>query len=130
MRKLAVKSSLPGSPRPVVGSGFWKVSDQPVNVPVPAGRSTFVLDDQRPGALHAHATGAKTVANDCCGLNMAKNGALPFWIGVAALSSKIVLVKLAVVVPLPTLLNRITEPRRLPLGRSEYSVAVRSGSLG
>ena len=31
-----------------------------------------------------------------CGLNVAKNGAPPFWIGVPALSSKTVLVKLAV----------------------------------
>ena len=38
MRKLAVTLSLPGSPRPEVGSGFWKVSDQPVNVPVPPRR--------------------------------------------------------------------------------------------
>src|SRR4051812_22425674 len=35
MRKLALASSLPASPRPVVGTGFWKVSDQPLNVPVP-----------------------------------------------------------------------------------------------
>ena len=39
---------------------------------------------------------AKAVASDCCGLNVAKNGAPPLWIGVAALSSKTVLVKLAV----------------------------------
>ena len=47
------------------------------------------------------------MASDCCGLNVAKKGALPFWIGVAALSSKIVLVKFAVLVPLPTPLKRM-----------------------
>ena len=55
--------------------------------------------------------GAKMVASDCCGLNVAKNGALPFWIGVAALSSKTVLLKLAVVVPAPTPLKSVTWPR-------------------
>ena len=40
-----------------------------------------------------------------CGLNVAKNGAPPLWIGVPALSSKTVLVKLAVFVPWPTPLN-------------------------
>lgn len=47
-------------------------------------------------------------ASGICGLNIAKNGALPFWIGVAALSSKTVLVKLAVLMPLPTPLNNGT----------------------
>jgi len=28
MRKLALILSAPGSPRPVVGNGFWKLSDQ------------------------------------------------------------------------------------------------------
>ena len=35
MRKLALTLSVPGSPRPVVGSGFWKLSDQLLSVPVP-----------------------------------------------------------------------------------------------
>ena len=56
MRKLAVKSSLPGSPRPEVGSGFWKLSDQPLIVPVPPVVELFV-DGQHPGSLHAHAIG-------------------------------------------------------------------------
>ena len=41
MRKLALMLSLPGSPRPVVGSGFWKVSDQLLNVPVPSVVEAF-----------------------------------------------------------------------------------------
>ena len=41
IRKLALMSSLPGSPSPLVGSGFWKVSDQLFSVPVAAGRRAF-----------------------------------------------------------------------------------------
>ena len=103
MRKLAVALSLPGSPRPEVGSGFWKVSDQPLNVPVPPVVELFVMvNTQVPCTLVPSGAGANAVASDCCGLNVAKNGALPSWIGVAALSSKTVLSKLAVVVPAPT----------------------------
>ena len=47
---------------------------------------------------------------------MALNGALPSWTGVAALSSKTVLVKLDVVVPWPTLLKRTTWPMSAPPG--------------
>ena len=54
MRKLPLMLSLPGSPRPVVGTGFWKLSDQPLKVPVPVGRRG-VLDDERPGSLGVQA---------------------------------------------------------------------------
>ena len=69
--KLTVASSLPCSPSPLVGSGFWKVSDQPFKVPVVPGRA--VRDRQRPGPLDVHAcwppvVGAKTVASDSWGL--------------------------------------------------------------
>ena len=60
MRKLAVKMSLPGSPRPEVGSGFWKVSDQPVSVPVPPVVELFVMASiQVPWTLRPLGTGAK-----------------------------------------------------------------------
>ena len=49
---------------------------------------------------------AKCRQRDSCGLNVLKKGALPNWIGVAALSSKIVLLKLAALAPLPTPLNK------------------------
>src|SRR5438874_1950445 len=54
MRKLALTASVFGSPRPLTGSGFWKVSDQLLSVgggPPPNGlvlRSTSV---QAPWAL-------------------------------------------------------------------------------
>ncbi len=35
MRKLVLMLSAPGSPRPEVGTGFWKLSDQLLKVPVP-----------------------------------------------------------------------------------------------
>ena len=42
-------SSLPGSPRPEVGNGFWKVSDQLLNVPVLAAARGGIAHNQRPG---------------------------------------------------------------------------------
>ena len=78
-------------------------------VPVPPVVELFwMISTQVPCTLMPLGAGANTVASDCCGLNVEKNGALPFWIGVAALSSKTVLLKLAVVVPAPTPLKRIT----------------------
>src|SRR5271157_371129 len=112
MRKLAVTSSLPGSPRPDVGSGFWKVSDQLVIVPVPSVFELFTMvNTQVPCTLMPLGAGANMVASDCCELNVEKKGALPYWIGVAALSSRTVLLKLAVVGPAPTPLKSVTSPR-------------------
>ena len=111
MRKLAVTSSLPGSPRPEVGSGFWKVSDQLVSVPVPPVVELFVMVNTQVPCTFMPLARREYGGQDCCGLNVAKNGALPFWIGVAALSSKTVLLKLAVVVPAPTPLKSVTWPR-------------------
>ena len=52
MRKLAVTLSLPGSPRPVVGTGFWKLSDQLLNVPVPPVVELFwMISTQVPWTL-------------------------------------------------------------------------------
>ena len=115
MRKLPLMLSLPGSPSPVVGSGFWKISDQPLNVPLPPVVELFWMTSvQVPWAFMP----AKADSGNC-GLNVAKNGALPFWIGVPALSSKTVLVKLAVLMPWPTLLNRgIDDQRGFRLSRN------------
>src|SRR5271166_3446516 len=105
MRKLPLALSLPGSPRPEVGSSFWKLSDQLLNVPVPLVVEAFLITSvQIPLALIP----AKA-DRGFCGLNVAKNGAPPLWMGVPALSSKTVLVKLAVDVPWPTLLNSGTD---------------------
>ena len=106
MRKLVLILSLPGSPRPEVGTGFWKLSDQLLKVPVPPVVELFWMTSvQVPWAFRP-----ANADSGICGLNVAKNGALPFWIGVAALSSKIVLVKLAVwLVPPPTPLKSGTE---------------------
>ena len=97
------------SPRPVVGSGFWKLSDQLLNVPVlrSASRRGGILDHQCPCPL-THSRPAKAVPAASAGRTSQRRGLLPFWIGVADLSSKIVLVKLAVLVPLPTPLNNGT----------------------
>ena len=51
MRKLSLVLSLPCSPKPVVGSGFWKLSDQPLNVPTFPATCSRVIDDQRPCSL-------------------------------------------------------------------------------
>ena len=118
MRKLAVTLSLPGSPRPEVGSGFWKVSDQPVNVPVPPGRRV-VRDGQHPGPLHAHAIGRGREDGGQRLLRVERGEErwrCRSWIGVAALSSKTVLLKLAVVVPVPTPLKSVTEPSCVAAG--------------
>ena len=97
-------SSLPGSPSPLVGNGFWKESDQPLKVPW-----LEVIELLSMTRVHVpFASRPANAASGIWGLNVAKNGAAPSWIGVPALSSKIVLVKLAVLAPLPTPLNNVT----------------------
>src|SRR5262249_22505528 len=100
-RKLAPMVSVPGSPNPVGGAGFAKLSVQPLMVPVrPVVELFWIVSTQVPWAL-----APAKADSGCCGLNVAKNGALPFWIGVPALSSKTVLVKLAGLIPWPTLVK-------------------------
>ena len=71
IRKLTVASSLPGSPSPLVGSDFWKVSDQPLMVPVVPVVELFVMTSvQVPWTFMPcwpPAVGAKTVARDSWG---------------------------------------------------------------
>ena len=52
MRKLALILSAPGTPKPEVGTGFWKLSDQLLMVPLRP--VVAVLDHQHPGSLSAH----------------------------------------------------------------------------
>ena len=66
--KLTVASSLPCSPSPLVGSGFWKVNDQPFKVPVVAVALFVIVSVQVPWTFMPASVGAKTVARDCCGL--------------------------------------------------------------
>ena len=46
--KLTVASSLPCSPSPLVGNGFWKVNDQPFKVPVVAFALFVIVSVQVP----------------------------------------------------------------------------------
>ena len=119
--------SPPGRPRPLLarqGVGPAQREDAEAGADVVAARLAQargrqrLLEGQRPAIERAGAPGRRRCSvmtsvqvpwtfrpsgrreyggQDCCGLNVAKNGAPPLWIGVAALSSKIVLVKLAVV---------------------------------
>ncbi len=91
--------SLPGSAMPELGFAFSNVTVQPLRVPVPPVVELLVMVRfQLPCALNP----ANAVASDSCGVNVAKNGASPCSIGVAALSSKTVLSKLAVEAPVPS----------------------------
>ena len=106
--KLALTLSLPAVPNPVVGSGFWKLNDQPLKVPVAPLPVAELVMTRVHVPLALRLSDANTLSG-ICGLKVAKNGALPFWMGVVALSSKMVLVKFAVETPLPTPLNNGTE---------------------
>src|SRR5262249_45005742 len=115
MRKPALMASLPGSPRPVFSSGFWKLSDQLLSVPVaPLPVAELVITSvQLPGALSP-----ANAESGNWGLKVAKNGALPFWIGVPARSSKTVLLKPDCVEPEPTPLNNGTATWPWPVAGS------------
>src|SRR5947209_6044191 len=82
-RKLALMLSPPGSPRPLVGSGFWKLSVQLLRVPVaPLPVAELVTTSvQLPRAWRP-----ANAESGCWGLNVEKNSAWPIWIGVFALS--------------------------------------------
>src|SRR5262245_7445386 len=82
MRKLPLTRSATGSPRPEVGSGFWKLSDQLLSVPVSAVLELETTRVQAPPDVSP----LNAVSSDCWGLNVPKNGALACWIGVVALS--------------------------------------------
>ena len=99
IRKLVLMLSLFGSPSPVVGTGFWKVSDQLLSVPVPP---LPVLELVMMRVQVPLASRPANAESGICGLNVPKNGAAPFWMGVPARSSNFVLVKLACVEPPPT----------------------------
>ena len=62
---------LPCTPRPLVGSGFWKVSDQPFKVPVvPVVEVLVRTSVQVPWTFMPcwpPVVGAKTLASDCWG---------------------------------------------------------------
>ena len=62
-----------------------------------------VRDGQHPGPLHAHAIGrgCEGGGQRLLRVERGEERRLPSWIGVAALSSKTVLSKLAVVLPMP-----------------------------
>ena len=78
MRKLALTWSATGSPRPVLGTGFWNVSDQALRVPaVVAPVALMTVSVQVPWAFEP-----ANAASDCCGWNVPKKAAPPCWIGV------------------------------------------------
>ncbi len=110
MRKLALMLSAPGTPRSEFGTGFWKLIDQLLIVPVrPLELLFWTSSTQVPWALKP----AKADSG-ICGLNVPKNGAEPCSIGVAARSSKVVLVKLAACGVPPTSVASTTEASRSP----------------
>ena len=49
MRKLVLASSLPSSPRPEVGNGFWKAQRPTIEGAGASAACRRVGDDQRPG---------------------------------------------------------------------------------
>ena len=103
--KYAVLRSIGSSARPVAETGFWKVSDQFLSVPVevPPLRITRF---QVPSEFRAPLA---RLLNGPSGWNgPTKNGAPALSMEVLAVSLKVVLLKLAVLVPPPTLVNRFT----------------------
>src|SRR4051794_17280828 len=78
IRKLAWVWSAVGSPRPEVGWGFSKESDQLFSVPV---RLLALLSWSRSVHVPPEGKPANAFRRDCCGLNeLEKNGANPCWI--------------------------------------------------
>ena len=65
--KPTVVLSLPGWPSPVVGSDFWKVSDQLLMVPVVKVEELFWTTSVQVPWTFMPVGGAKTVARDCWG---------------------------------------------------------------
>src|SRR6516165_12812688 len=123
MRKLSEAWSATGSPRPVLGIGLDSVKLQLLMVPVRLAAESAISRVQVPIELIGPPKNRSP--NGCCGLKRPVKGGPAAVMGVVALSSMTVLVKLASVPVLPTWLNRVM---RVPLGA--INVAVRSGSTG
>src|SRR5947209_7115111 len=91
IRKLTVAWSAVSSPTPVTGTPFCRVRDQLLRMPDwLLSRSSLIINVQVPAAFLPLSR-----ASGCCGWNEPKNDGTPEAIEVAALSSKIVLLKLA-----------------------------------
>src|SRR5436190_23648691 len=73
MRKLAVAGSTPGSPRPVEGTGFWKLIDQLLSVPVRLAAESLISRVQTPSVRLS-----SRLPSGSCGLNLPTNGPPPF----------------------------------------------------
>ena len=79
MRKLSDAWSAEVSPRPDCGTGLSKVSDQLESEPVRPETLSVICSVHVPAELCP-----SSALSGSCGLNLPKNGAPPFWIGVVA----------------------------------------------
>src|SRR3954451_21356681 len=104
MRKLAVAWSAVNSPRPVDGTPLLRVRDQLLRIPAwLLSTSSLITNVQVPAAFLP-----LNELKGSSGWNEPKNDGVPDVIEVTALSSRIVLLKLARVPLAPTFLNNWT----------------------